>query len=172
MPPFRRRHYHRPAELVADVRAVLAHRKALKAMGGGRRLSSAFRERLMLAVTAVNGCRYCSYFHARVALREGLTPAEIRALGEGAFHDCPDEELPALLYAQHWASADARPDPVARERLAAIYGPAAVEAIELALCSIRIGNLLGNTADYGLYRLSLGRMGGVRSSYETHTERA
>jgi hypothetical protein len=27
----------------------------------------AFRERLMLAVTVVNGCRYCSYFHARQA---------------------------------------------------------------------------------------------------------
>ncbi|MCK4314262.1 MAG: carboxymuconolactone decarboxylase family protein [Anaerolineae bacterium] len=30
--------------------------------------SPAFRERLMLAVTAVNGCRYCSHVHAREAL--------------------------------------------------------------------------------------------------------
>lgn len=122
-------------------------------------LHPAFRERLMMAVTAVNGCRYCSYYHAHQAAKQGMAPAEIKALGDGLFQDCPDPELPALLYAQHWADTDAHPDPVARERLLAMYGPTLAEAIELALCTIRVGNLLGNTGDYALYRLSFGRWG-------------
>jgi len=159
MQAFRRRFYHNPGALWRDVRAVAARRRAQGSVMQGDVLHPAFRRRLMLAVTAVNGCRYCSYFHAHQALKQGIAPAEIKALGDGLFQDCPDQELPALLYAQHWAATDAHPDPVARERLLAIYGPTMVEAIELALCTIRVGNLLGNTGDYALYRLSFGRWG-------------
>lgn len=34
----------------------------------------------MLAVTQVNGCRYCSYVHARMALQAGLSEQEIRTV--------------------------------------------------------------------------------------------
>jgi AhpD family alkylhydroperoxidase len=37
----------------------------------------------MLAVTAVNQCRYCSYAHARMALLAGLSTEEIQALNDG-----------------------------------------------------------------------------------------
>jgi AhpD family alkylhydroperoxidase len=126
----------------------------------GKPLDWAFRERLMLAVTAVNGCRYCSYGHARQALSAGVTPAEIEALAGGQFDGCPAEELPALLYAQHWAEADGHPDPAARARMSAIYGDEQARAIELALRIIRVGNLSGNTLDHVLHRLTLGRIGG------------
>ena len=159
MQTFQRRFYHNPGALWRDVRALAVRRRALGSVMRGDVVQPAFRERLMMAVTAVNGCRYCSYFHAHQALKQGITPDEIKALGDGMFQDCPDQELPALLYAQHWADTDAHPDAVARERLLAIYGPTLVDAIELALCTIRIGNLLGNTGDYALYRLSFGRWG-------------
>lgn len=35
-------------------------------------LDPQFVERLMLAVTEVNGCAVCSYAHTRMALREGI----------------------------------------------------------------------------------------------------
>jgi len=37
----------------------------------------------MLAVTAANGCRYCSYFHARQALKNGVGQEEIDQLLTG-----------------------------------------------------------------------------------------
>lgn len=68
-------------------------------------------------------------------------------------------ERVSLAYAQHWAERDARPDPDAEDRLRAIYGADGTDAIHSVLRMIRIGNLLGNTGDYWLYRLSFGHLG-------------
>jgi AhpD family alkylhydroperoxidase len=114
----------------------------------------------MLAVTQVNACRYCSYFHARQALSAGVTPDELNALLAGqAGLECPPEERLALLYAQHWAESDARPDPEAVDKFVAAYGQETAGAIHLVLRMIRMGNLAGNTGDYLLYRLSFGKLG-------------
>lgn len=122
-------------------------------------VDDAFRERLMLAHTSVNECRWCSWQHARVALDRGVEGEEVDALLCGAVEDCPEGEVPALLYAVHFAEADGRPDPEARARVVATYGPERTEAIDRALATIRSGNLIGNTFDYVLFRLSGGRLG-------------
>ena len=128
----------------------------LKRAARGGRVSKAFSERIMLAVTQVNGCRYCSYFHAQQALTEGISETEIRAIGDGLFDKCPAEELTALCYAQHWAETDTHPTPEARARLLETYGEETVAQMDLALRMIRIGNLTGNLLDYILFRLSFG----------------
>ena len=123
-------------------------------------ISPAFRERLMLAVTAVNECRYCSYYHARQALQAGVPEAEMRTLLAGDLPaDIPEDECAGLLYAQHWAETDGNPDSQARLRVVQTYGEPRAQAIEAVLHMIRIGNLLGNSADYWLARLSFGRLG-------------
>ena len=114
----------------------------------------------MLAVTAVNGCRYCSWFHTRQALKGGITTEEIRSLLEGNVADCPLDEAVALVYAHHWAESDAHPDPEAIQILQQTYGPQRTEAIHLILRMIRMANLLGNSWNYLIYRISLGRKGG------------
>ena len=114
----------------------------------------------MLAVTAVNGCRYCSYFHAKQALKSGITAKEISQLLSGDVTDCPEDEAVAVIYAQHWAESDAHPDPGAVQRLQQVYGFEKTEAIHLMLRMIRMGNLLGNSWDYLMYRISFGRIGG------------
>jgi AhpD family alkylhydroperoxidase len=159
MQSFSRRIYRGPGALITDVRHVLARRKHAGPLMRGETLSSAFRERLMLVVTEVNACRYCAYFHARQALVAGLSAEEIEALTTGDFDTSPTEERPAMLYAQHWAEAEGRPDPDATAHITALYGEAQAAAIELALRMIRIGNLIGNTFDYLLFHLSLGRRG-------------
>lgn len=126
----------------------------------GVTISQAFRERLMLVVTEVNACRYCSYFHARQALVEGLSRGELETLAAGDFDASPPEERPALLYAQHWAESDGQPEQAARYQLDVLYGAPTAKAIDLALRVIRIGNLTGNTFDYLLFRVSGGRWGG------------
>ena len=160
---FKRRYWTSPRQIAADLAWPFGHRAALRQALRDGCVSDAFRERLMLAVTQVNACRYCSRFHTQEALKAGLSPTETRAILEGDLQVAPAEELPALLYAQHWAESDGRPDPAARHRLLAIYGDDQVAAIETVLTMIRLGNLAGNTADYWLYRLSLGHLGLLES---------
>ncbi|GIW00126.1 carboxymuconolactone decarboxylase family protein [Roseiflexus sp.] len=155
--PFPRRYYASLSQFLADAAWLFRHRTRLRQ--ASTMLSSAFRERLMLAVTAVNRCRYCSFAHTRIALAVGVTNAEIARILDQTFSDCPPDEAPALAYAQHWAETDAAPDPTARERLSCEYGVLRADAIEAVLRMIRVGNLLGNTFDYILFRLSGGRLG-------------
>lgn len=147
--------------MLTDLHTVLSQRALIRStMRGG--LDAPFRERLMLTVTAVNRCRYCSYAHARQALSQGISPQEIEGLSQGTLEGSPEEEVNALLYAQHWAEADGDPDPEARETTEHVYGANTLERIEVVLRIIRIGNLVGNTLDYILHRLSFGRWGGTR----------
>ena len=71
----------------------------------------------------------------------------------------PAEERTALAYAQHWAETDARPDSQAVHHLVATYQDERAAMIHAILRMIRFGNLLGNSWDYFLYRISFGRLG-------------
>jgi AhpD family alkylhydroperoxidase len=159
MSAFPRRTYGSVSQLLTDAQILLSRRKRIRALMRGGIIRPAFRERLMLVVTEVNGCRYCSYAHARAALSTGVSQEEIEALAVGSLEGSPPDEVPALLYAQHWAESDGKPEVAARERLVARYGEQVVEMMELALRMIRAGNLSGNTFDYLLYRISFGRWG-------------
>ena len=157
--PFNRRFYQNLGDLISDSKAIISKRKQIRSLMRGGPLSDAFRERIMLAVTEVNGCRYCQYAHAKMALDAGLSQEEIKALSSGSFHNCPDQEVPALLYAQHWAEQNGHPDMDTRQKILNIYDKTTVESMELAMRMIRMGNLLGNTWDYVLFRISFGKLG-------------
>ena len=154
---FNKRTYKSLKELLSDLWFPFRNRKRLKEVTDKGLISPAFRERLMLAVTAVDRCRYCSYFHTKQALKSGITPEEISQLLSGDVENCPEEEAMALIYAQHWAESDAHPSPEAERKLRQIYGSEKMEAIHLMLRMIRLGNLLGNSWDYLLYRMSFGK---------------
>ena len=134
---------------------IFAHLPDLRAATRSGRVSRAFAERIMLAVTQVNGCRYCRYAHARAALAAGVTEAEIGHLLEGALGKLPAEEVVALTFAQHYAETGGRPDPAAWQRLVDVYGPDTARDIVAYIRMITMGNLLGNTFDALLYRLTL-----------------
>lgn len=154
-----RRAYRHPAEFVKDFRFVW-ERRSMVCRTTRELIPVAFRERLMMAVTEVNGCRYCSYVHARLALNAGVSDQELRQLLSGTTPtNTPQDELVALAYAQHWAESDARPAPEARQTLEQKYGEKKAEAIHIVLHMIRIGNLIGNLWDNWLFRLSYGRLG-------------
>ena len=155
---FRKRTYSSLNELVKDLISPLRNRKQLREIKNKGLLSPAFRERLMLAVISVEGCRYCSYFHSRLALKGGMTREEVGKLLSGDVQGCPEEEYIAILYAQHWAESDAHPDPDAVQRLQETYGQEKADAIHLMLRMIRLGNLLGNTWDYVVFRASFGKL--------------
>jgi AhpD family alkylhydroperoxidase len=122
-------------------------------------ISPEFRERLMLAVTEVNKCRYCSYAHTKMALQSGLTPSEIKQILEHNVRICPDEEIPAILFAQHWAETNGHPDSEVKLSLVKQYGESRSEMIETILRIMRVANLYGNTLDYLLFKISFGYWG-------------
>jgi AhpD family alkylhydroperoxidase len=160
MKPFPRRLYASIGDFGQDIRYILGNRATLKTAIRGELVSEQFRERLMLIVTQVNGCRYCSYFHAKEALKAGISMDELDFLLAGAIPaDAPQEEIPALLYAQHWAEANSHPDPAARQKIVDTYGIEKTAAIEIILRMIRVGNLSGNFWDYILHQVSLGHWG-------------
>jgi AhpD family alkylhydroperoxidase len=155
---FRKRIYSVPG-FFHDIFVVL--KKPALALGVlfGNSLPHRFRERLFLAVIAVNGCRYCTYLHTRSALHAGLTQDDVNRLLTGVIDNVPMEEAKAILYAQHWADTKGFPAAQARTDLLEAYGTKLSRAIEMALLLIQIGSLCGNSFDFCLFRLSRGRWG-------------
>ena len=119
----------------------------------------AFRERIMLAVTGVNDCRYCRFMHTRIGLVSGLTRIEAARILAGDFVDVPEDDRPALEFARGWATRNAGEDPAERMRLVERYGQPKADRIEMCCRLIRLGNLSGNTFDSLLFRMSRGWIG-------------
>ncbi|MDI3519199.1 MAG: hypothetical protein PWQ34_1346 [Caldanaerobacter sp.] len=108
------------------------------------KLSKDFMERIMLAVTQVNGCPYCSYFHAQMALKSGMSNEEIKKLLNGEFGDVPEDQVVPLMFAEHYAETAGNPDPEAYKRLLETYGEEYTYSIMKAIRAIMVGNTHGN----------------------------
>jgi AhpD family alkylhydroperoxidase len=70
---------------MSSVQEILGHLGDLRRALQSGRVDRAFAERVMMAITQVNGCRYCSFVHTKAALMSGVTSEEIRAIRIGAF---------------------------------------------------------------------------------------
>jgi AhpD family alkylhydroperoxidase len=103
-------------------------------------LDARSRERVILAVTEVNGCRYCAWIHGNWA----------DFLGEGVSRR--DAEDAVLAYARACAEAGRPldPAPLREHGLSA----ASVQAVQATVAQIEVSNLVGNTVDGLLARLT------------------
>lgn len=159
MNSFRKRCYAGVGDFLKDLSFFIFRFRRIRKMMKGEMLDSNFRERLMLAVTRVNDCRHCIRFHTNLALEEGLQEDEIKQFLEGEYENCPEEELPAILYAEQWAQNGGAADEEKEKELEAVYGAEQANAIRFALRTIRMGNLAGNSYDAFLFKISRGRWG-------------
>lgn len=152
---FKKRTYHSVDQFKNDMRFMVRNWRIIRRVGKGKedQISLTFLERLVMTVTAVNGCRYCAQFHARRALTTGLTKNEVRSILEGNISQYPDEEAVGILYARHWAETESNPDSRFRRKVIKTYGRDKTQAVELVLRAISVANLVGNTFDYFLYRI-------------------
>jgi len=107
------------------------------------KMNKAFLERIMLAVTEVNGCAMCSYYHTKVALEAGFSAEEIRALLGGSFADVPQEQLSGVLFAQHYADERGKPSHASWEKIIAEYGETGAYGILAVTRMIMMGNAVG-----------------------------
>jgi len=116
-------------------------------------VSRVFIEKIMTVTTAVNGCVYCAWFHAKQAVAAGISPAEVQNMLRLQFQaDATAFELTGLLYAQHFTETNRRPDPAMTQKLVDFYGGETAQHIILFIRMIFFGNLYGNTWDAVLSR--------------------
>ncbi len=120
-------------------RSIPLLKKAKKA----GKMNKAFLERIMLAVTEVNGCAVCSYYHTRVALEEGFSAEEIRNMLGGSFADVPEHELDGVLFAQHYADTRGKPSRESWDRIVSAYGETGAYGVLAVTRMIMMGNATG-----------------------------
>ena len=109
-------------------------------------LSKQFQERIMLAVSEVNGCEMCSYYHAKEALKSGMSDEDIKSILQGELGDIPEDESVAILFAQHYAESSANPDQKTWNRVVGKYGKERAAAILAYIKVIMMGNVFGLAA--------------------------
>jgi len=106
-----------------------------------------FFEKIMLAVTEVNGCRICSYAHTKMALESGLSQEEISDLLENKQNSVKDEQAIALLYAKHFADSDGKVSKKAKEKLFTSYSKLDALTIDASANIITFANHVGIAYD-------------------------
>jgi AhpD family alkylhydroperoxidase len=131
-----------------------------------RELSGESVERIMLAVTEVNGCEVCSYAHARMALEKDLSAEEVRMLLAGDAGAVPADEAIAIAFAQHYAESRGNPTRESWQRLVETYGSAKAQGILAAARAMMIGNAYGIAWSAFVSRLKGRPIAGSRLSYE------
>ena len=136
-----------------DIRKLIDHSDAFIETQLNPVISKAFSESISLAVTQVNGCKLCSYQHAKNALKAGMTKEEIEFLLSGGFDNAPKEQLEALLFAQHYAETKGNPDPKTEQKLLETYGEEKTKDIMSNILIIMLSNLHGNTMEAFKLRL-------------------
>ncbi len=119
-----------------------------------KEIGKVFMEKIMTVVTAVNGCTYCTWFHAKQAAACGISDDEVKNMINLQFEaDASDFQLTALLYAQHYAETDRNPDADMKKKLFDYYGEKTAKHIIIIIRMITFGNLSGNTFDAFLSRI-------------------
>lgn len=106
-------------------------------------ISPQFKERIMLAVTEVNGCEACSYAHTKFALEEGMSPEEIDAILSGDTEAIPEDEIVAVFFAQHYADSKGQTSEEAWQRLVDEYGQEKAMIILAFIRMMMVGNIYG-----------------------------
>tara|TARA_R110002073_G_scaffold84612_3_gene201560 strand:+ start:14979 stop:15560 length:582 start_codon:yes stop_codon:yes gene_type:complete len=117
------------------------------------RLSAALREKIMLGVTSVNDCRYCSWVHTGLALENGVDMESLQELLQQNIHAANEREGVAILFGKHFADAVRKPSTAAKEKLAEYFTAAERREIMTYIHIIYFANLTGNSADALLARL-------------------
>ncbi len=129
-------------------------------------VSKAFSEKIMLAVTQVNGCRYCNYVHTKSAIDAGASEEEINAMLNGELGDIGNDESLALMFAQHYADTDGNPDKETYGNFVQHYGEPKAVDILANIKVIMAANIHGIALDALHSRLKGKKMKGSKLSNE------
>ncbi|MGB4439157.1 MAG: carboxymuconolactone decarboxylase family protein [Sedimentibacter sp.] len=126
--------------------AIFEAVRSFKYFSAARRkklLSPKFIERIMLAVTEVNGCEVCSYAHTKMALEQGMSAKEIKEILSGETGNIPEDEAVAVMFSQHYADQRGKPSAESWQRLVDQYGEASAQGILAAVRIMTMANIYG-----------------------------
>ncbi len=112
-----------------------------------------FREKIMVAVSNVLGCKFCSWLHTELLLKEGVDKKEITKILASEIGSFPEHEAIALAFAIHYSETQGRPKRELWEKFFNYYGEDTAKSILSYIRAIYWGNLTGNTVEAFLYRL-------------------
>ncbi len=150
---FRKRTYDNLVDFFRDFFEFILNSLAYVRNASNRRVAQDLREKLMVAVSAVLSCKYCTWLHSEMALTHGVDETEIQKLLSSELGDFPEEESVALAFAQHYSEAGGKPNEDAKVRLFNYYGDKKAKDILSYIQIIYFGNLAGNTVDAFLDRM-------------------
>lgn len=102
-----------------------------------------FIERIMLAVTEVNGCDACSWVHTQMALEQGMSSEEISSFLSGGDAYIQPEEAKGIIFAQHYADTKGLPQADTFQAIMAEYGKEKAGVILSAAQVMLAGNIYG-----------------------------
>lgn len=144
---FRKKHFTARSFLAGSGHFILNIPRLVRAVRSDR-VKGQFAEKIMLAVTAVNECRYCTRYHTDMAQETGVDQTTIDHILESDIDAAVNEmERPALVFAQRYAEADGEPGSEAHSELRQAYGSETAADVLGLVRAIYYGNLLGNTFD-------------------------
>lgn len=144
---FRARTYTVP-RFLADLAAIARVAPAAARVWFARALDPAFRERIMVAVAQVNGCRYCTFMHRAWARAAGASDAELAALESGDPTAFDRREWTAIQYARALADAEFGPvDPALTAAVRDAWGGRGRAEIEAVARVMTFANRAANTLD-------------------------
>ncbi len=141
--------------LLGELPTMPAHLARVATTSLGHPITGELRERIMLAVTAVNRCFYCRVAHTAFARSEGLMDLEIQEILSGAERPQDPAENAALSYVRDLARRGfTTRDEDLWERLLQHYTEPQRAAIDSSARVINLANRCGNTFDAARERLS------------------
>jgi AhpD family alkylhydroperoxidase len=139
-----------PDNVFETVVNVLASGPMLVGAAVRPKISAALREKLFLAVSSINDCRYCKWGHSHWAMAQGVPLEEVNEILGHQIESLEAKnpaEAAAILFAQHYAEQLDQFDPESIENLRKHYSEAEVAEILAYVRFITLTNLTGNTVD-------------------------
>lgn len=106
-------------------------------------ISKEFKKKIILAVTQVNGCNFCSYVHSKHALKNGISQKEIDLLLSGDFGALSEQEAKAILFAQYYAESRASYDKEIYAKMETHLGKQKAKAVLGVIRKIMVANTYG-----------------------------
>lgn len=117
--------------------------------------SRVLREKVMLAVSSVNDCRYCNWVHTGLALANSVDLDELQqVLDHGTFGTVGTRDATAILFGQHFAATSRKPTAAALTALARAFTAYQRAEIMAYIHGIYFLNLSGNSCDAWLARFA------------------
>lgn len=115
------------------------------------RMAPRLQHSLWLAVTEVNGCRWCAYVHEGMAGASGMAPEDIALLLSAESPErlamLSEDEQATVAYAKAWAEREAEPPEGMRGQVLKRLGEEGSRDLHALLMMIDFANRCGNTFD-------------------------